>query len=305
MSIVERAIKKLQQRHQATAVVRSVAPTGSTGVLGEESAAFSSTSGPGEAWPVRRSIRFDLETLRSRRLLPAVDEEREISAQYRHIKRPLITHGIGRGEEAMRRGNALMVTSAMQGEGKTFSSLNLALSMALERQLSVLLVDADVARPRLTLEFGLEEDPGLLDVLDRADLDPESLLVGTDLPTLKLLPVGRQVSSATELLASPRMDEIVRRLCAADPERMIIFDSPPVLPTTEARALAPTMGQILFAVRMASTPQQAVLEALHLLGERPNISLILTHARGAGAGAYYYTSYGYGSYGDGPERASQ
>jgi receptor protein-tyrosine kinase len=299
MSIVERAIKKLQQSYSApvAAVPPSIARSGDASAESLAPSAPVADMGP----PVRRSIKLELGSLRARRLLPPVDEEREVAAQYRHIKRPLIARGLGRGEERVPNGNAVMLTSALPGEGKSFTSLNLALSMALERQLSVLLVDADVARPRISREFGLEEDPGLLDVLESDDLDPETLLIGTDLPTLRILPAGRPSSTATELLAGPRMQQILRELCERDPDRMIVFDSPPVLPTTESRALAQYMGQIVFVVHASRTPQQAVLEALHLMGERDNISLVLTHARDASAGSYYYSHYGYGSYGDVPK----
>jgi len=296
MSIVERAIRKLQQNYQPPAP-RAVVPPPGLEAVDPLTAPLTVTLEPTHL-PVRRSIKLDLNGLRARRLLPPLDQEREIAAQYRQIKRPLIARGIGRGEERVPRGNALMLTSALPGEGKSFTSLNLALSMALERQLSVLLVDADVARPRLSREFGLEHDPGLLDALDEDGVDPETMLIGTDLPTLKILPAGTQSSTATEALAGPRMEEIIETLCNRDPERMIVFDSPPVLPTTEARALAHFMGQIVFVVHSSRTPQQAVLEALHLIGERDHVSMVLTHARGEGSGSYYYGHYGYGTYGD-------
>jgi receptor protein-tyrosine kinase len=301
MSIVERAIRKLQKSHQ-----RQPQPAAAQPLPAPRSPQFSEAATAAASVvvierppvPVRRTIALDLARLRGRRLLPSLEQEREISAQYRQIKRPLIARGIGRGGERVRRGNALMLTSALPGEGKSFTSLNLALSMALERQLSVVLVDADVAQPRLSGEFDLNGDPGLLDLLEDDGVDPETLLVGTDLPTLKILPSGKPSSTATELLAGPRMEEVVRELCGRDAQRMVVFDSPPVLPTTEARALAHYMGQIVFVVRAGRTHQQAVLEALRLIGERDNVSFVLTHASNAGAGSYYYTSYGYGTYGD-------
>jgi Mrp family chromosome partitioning ATPase len=190
-----------------------------------------------------------------------------------------------------------MVTSALPGEGKTFTTMNLALSMALEQELRVLLVDADVARPRLSHEIGIDRDPGLLDALRDDAIDVESLVIGTDIPTLTLLSAGSRSETATELLAGPRMAEIVQRLCEGDRNRIVLFDSPPILPTTEARVLAQAVGQVVLAVRASRTPQQAVFEALHLMGERTEVSLILTHAERSGAGSYYYGNYAYGDYG--------
>lgn len=298
MSIVERAIKKLQK--QAAAAPKP-APQVPAPAAAAAQPAFDETVSLDGYVPTTpsHSIRLDVARLRSARLLAPPDQERELAGQYRHIKRPLIQRGIGRGADRLKDGNALMITSALPAEGKSFTSLNLALSMALEQELRVLLVDADVARPRLSREFGLDNRPGLLEVLE-AGTDPDELIVGTDVPTLTLLPSGRPTSNATELLAGPRMEQVVRQLCARDPERMIIFDSSPVLPTTEARALAHSMGQILVVVKAGKTPQQAVQEAIHLLGERSHINMVLTHAAGASAGAYYYASYGYGAYGDPP-----
>lgn len=299
MSIVERAIRKLQQSHEATAAAarpaRQVAAEALARPLPDSRAAVDAP--PAEPIVRSRTIHVDVALLRRQRLIPPPEEEREIAAQYRHIKRPLITKGIGRGGERVPRGNSIMITSALPSEGKTFTTVNLALSMALEQELRVLLVDADVARPRLSRELGIDSAPGLLDALRDDAVDVESLVIGTDIPTLTVLSAGSRSDTATELLAGPRMAEIVQRLCECDGNRIVLFDSPPILPTTEARVLAQAVGQVVLAVRASRTPQQAVFEALHLMGERTEVSLMLTHAERSGAGSYYYGHYAYGDYG--------
>ena len=299
MSIVERAIRKLQQSHEATVAATrparqaGAAPLATPANTGADAAV---TEPPAQPATPSRTIHVDVALLRRQRLIPPPEEERDMAAQYRHIKRPLISKGIGRGRERVPRGNSIMITSALPGEGKTFTTVNLALSMALEQELRVLLVDADVARPRLSHELGIDRDPGLLDALRDDAIDVESLVIGTDIPTLTLLSAGGRSDTATELLAGPRMAEIVQRLCDGDRNRIVLFDSPPMLPTTEARVLAQAVGQVILAVRASRTPQQAVFEALHLMGERTEISLILTHAERSGAGSYYYGRYAYGDY---------
>lgn len=299
MSIVERAIRKLQQAHESGGPARPARVT----LPRQDGAAVDLNLEPlaagkiGEPIPPARSIHVDVALMRRQRLLPPPEQERELAAQYRHIKRPLISKGIGRGAERVPRGNAIMLTSALPGEGKSFTAVNLALSMALEQELRVLLVDADVARPRLSHEFGIDKDSGLIDALRDDDVDVGSLVIGTDIPTLTLLPAGSQSETATELLAGPRMAEIVRFLCERDPNRIVLFDSPPILPTTEARVLAQAVGQVVVVVRASKTPQQAVLEALHLMGERTEVSLVLTQSERSGAGSYYYGHYSYGNYG--------
>ena len=307
MSIVERAIRKLQQSHEVATAARATGDTSSSATAEAAPVGERGESARGLAAPLvkpARSVSIDVGLLRQRRLLPPPDEERELAAQYRHIKRPLIAKGIGRGRQRVDRGNSIMITSALPAEGKSFTSMNLALSMALEQDLRVLLVDADVARPRLSREFGIERDRGLIDALRDDTLDVESLVIGTDIPTLTLLPAGSRTEIATELLAGPRMEEIVRRLCEADRNRIVLFDSPPILPTTEARVLAHAVGQVVVVVRASKTPQQAVMEALHLMDDRADINLVLTHAERTGAGSYYYGHYSYGDYGDEGPRGS-
>lgn len=297
MSIVERAIKKLQQAQPRS----PAAAEPSSPLVAGDGPADAAPDGlpdldrPAPARPQRR-VPFDLGQLRRRHLMPPEEQERELAGQYRHIKRPLVARALGRETAPIRRGNAIMISSALPGEGKTFTSINLALSIALEQDVEVLLVDADVARPSLTQEFGLDGERGLLDALADDAMDVESLVVGTDVPSLTLLPTGTLSSTATEMLAGSRMDRLLDDLCRR-PKRVVVFDAPPLLPTTEARVLAAAVGQVVLIVRAGWTPRAAVLEALSLIGERENVSLVLTRAEGAGAGGYYYSSYGYGTYG--------
>ena len=295
MSIVERAIKKLQEaRPSARQAGAGALAAGSTEVLGTSTTVVLPEHIPA---PVpARQVPFDLDRLRQHHLMPSPSEERELSAQYRHIKRPLVARALGRGQSRVPRGNSLMITSAFPGEGKTFTSINLALSIAMEQDIEVLLVDADVAKPALTEEFQLTGEPGLMDALADETLDVESLVVGTDVPSLLLLPSGTLSSTATEMLAGPGMDRLLQQLCSRS-NRIVVFDSPPLLPTTEARVLAAVAGQVVMVVRAGWTPQAAVMEGLSLIGERENVSLVLTRADETGAGGYYYSSYGYGSYG--------
>jgi exopolysaccharide/PEP-CTERM locus tyrosine autokinase len=189
-----------------------------------------------------------------------------------------------------------MVASAVPGEGKTFTSVNLAMSLAAERDLSVLLVDADVAKPHISSVLGLGKEPGLLDCIQNESLDVESLIVETDVERLSVLPAGPVTEAATELLASARMADIVRALGRADPNRIVVFDSPPLLLTSESRVLSTIVGQIVLVVTAGETPQQAVLGALSHIGEGKTIGLVLNQSVGDTGAQYQYP--GYGSYGE-------
>jgi exopolysaccharide/PEP-CTERM locus tyrosine autokinase len=211
------------------------------------------------------------------------------------VKRPLIASARGKGEEAIPNGHIIMLASALSGEGKTFTSINLALSMAREKDTQILLVDADVAKPHLTKLLKLEAERGLLDLLTDGAMSPDSVILPTDVPGLSVLPAGQHVETATELLASKRMEEIVRQLASPGSHRIVLFDSPPLLLSTESRALVPSMGQIVLVVRADSTSHRAVQDALDLIGDGKAVSLILNQVSTPPSSGYY----GYGTYGAG------
>jgi protein-tyrosine kinase len=227
-------------------------------------------------------------------MLPPVHQEHEIAQQYRRIKRPLINNALGRGVTQLASGNIIMMTSAVPGEGKTFMSLNLALSMRLEEDVTVLLVDGDVVNPRLTQILGLESRPGLLDLVRDPALSAESTILATDLPGLCFLPAGRQEANATELVASARMHQVVSRLGSDNPARLVLFDSAPLLVTTESQALAHFAGQVVMVVQADQTPQHVVFDALETLADDKPVFLVLNQTTRHSHSGYYY-EYGSGA----------
>jgi exopolysaccharide/PEP-CTERM locus tyrosine autokinase len=279
MSVIENAIKRLQ------ASQGSAAPAGR--VLPPAVARRHETS-TGNTTTSTRIIPIDLDGLRSVGLLPPAHQERELAQQYRQIKRPLINNALGRGVERLPEGNLVMIASAVPGEGKTFTSLNLALSMRLEEDVTVLLVDGDVVNPRLSQILGADDVRGLLDVVKDPNLSVSSAILQTDIPGLSFLPAGHQDPNATELLASARMQEVVSQLSRQDPSRLVLFDSAPLLLTTESHALTEVAGQILVVVRADQTPQHVVLEAIETLAESKSVSLVLNQSMKQPHAGYYY-----------------
>lgn len=188
-----------------------------------------------------------------------------------------------------------MVTSSLPGEGKSFCAINLAISMAMEMDRTVLLVDADVARPRVPEYLGLHTDLGLLDVLRDKKLKLSDVMIKTDIAKLTVLPAGRTYKRATELLASAAMTDLVEDIGNRYHDRIIIFDSPPLLATSESSVLATHMGQIVMVVEAEKTSQEAVREALSHIQSCEVVSMLLNKATPS-PGADYYYGY-YGSYG--------
>ncbi len=293
MSVVEKAIRKLQDQKQLPGeapfpVVRTTQP--------ERRAADQTADAvtPLTLLP----IALDRGTLRAAGLLPPESDANMLARQYRKIKHPLIAQAMGRGVPRAPKGYLIMIASAMPGEGKSFTAVNLALSLALEKDIRVLLVDADVAKPQLSHVLGLEKEQGLLDALREPHLDVETLVRATDVPTLSFLPAGIGSDEATELLSSSRMEQLAERFGESDERRIVVFDSPPLLQTTESPALARIAGQIVVVVRAESTPQPVLLDALESLGDHPAVSLVLNQSTQTVSSSYYY--YGYG--GDSAEK---
>ncbi len=252
-----------------------------------------------------RSVRLDVESLAINGYVTPNAPRAAIADQFRVIKRPLLANATGKGAAPVPNGNLIMVTSAMPGEGKSFTAVNLAMSIAMELDYRVLLVDADVSRPSLRKTLNLAAGPGLLDLLIDSKLQMADVLLRTNVDKLSLLLSGTPHPRATELLASDAMTVLIEELGQRYPDRIIIFDSPPLLLTTEARVLASHMGQILMVVHAEKTLRSQVLHALTTIDACPVKLLMLNQARGGDQDAYGY-GYGYGfGYGQSVSQAAE
>ena len=210
--------------------------------------------------------------------------------EFRLVKRHLL--GTRRDIADPAQARSLLVCSANPHDGKTHCAINLALSLAAERDLEVLLVDADLAAPAVFGRLGLTPGAGLLDALAEPALDIESLVVPTDVPHLSLLPAGTKSVSDTELLASQRTQEVIRDLLAADPKRLIVFDSPPALAASPASVLAQLVGQVMLVVRADKTSEADLRQAVQLLDGCEHIQLVLNAVTFAPGGRRYGLYYG-------------
>jgi exopolysaccharide/PEP-CTERM locus tyrosine autokinase len=292
MSVIENTLKRLQGQ-RAGSTPPAAPGDKDYGVVSAAGAARRRES-PAETVTPGQAVTLDQNALRAAGMLPPVHQEHELAQQYRRIKRPLINNALGRGVAQLARGNIIMITSAVPGEGKTFTSLNLALSMRLEEDVTVLLVDGDFVNPRLTQILGLESRVGLLDIIKDPALSAEAAILPTDLPGLAFLPAGRQEANATELVASARMHQVVSKLGGDNPARLVLFDSAPLLVTTESQALAHFAGQVVMMVHANQTPQHAVFDALETLAEDKPVFLVLNQTTRHSHSGYYY-EYGSGA----------
>ena len=240
-----------------------------------------------------KRVELNLEAISASGLLVPQATRSQLADEYRVIKRPLIANAMGRGSTPITNGNLIMVTSALPGEGKSFTAINLAISIAMELDNTVMLVDADVARPSILNMLALPPAPGLLDVVVKNSVDISDVLLRTNIEKLSILPSGTAHPRATELLASDVMIRLLDDMAKRYSDRIIIFDSPPLLLTTESRALATHMGQIILVVNAENTAQAAVKQAISALEACPVKMLVLNQARQASTDGYGY-GYGYG-----------
>lgn len=291
-SLIEKAALRLEQLRKA-GVDTAALEAASARSVDKPAARAPLAPTPTPEEPISRLVNIDLNALTRDGYVTPSAPRSAIADQYRVIKRPLLANATGKGASVVQNGNRIMITSAMPGEGKSFTAVNLAMSIAMELDYRVLLVDADVARPSLMKAFGLPVGPGLLDLLLSDKVEMADVLLRTNVDKLSLLPSGTPHPRATELLASDAMTDLIEEMGQRYPDRIIIFDSPPLLLTTEARVLATHMGQVVVVVQAEKTLQSQVRHAMTTIESCPIKLMLLNQARGGDQDAYGY-GYGYG-----------
>ncbi|MDP4301337.1 XrtA-associated tyrosine autokinase [Leptothrix discophora] len=307
MSLIEQAAKRLEELRRAGIEVPNlpmppapspaharpaVMPLGAD-VRAAVAAATALPPAPDEPQRRSREVRIDVSRLEREGYLVPSQARSQLAEQMRIIKRPLLANARGDSGQQIARPNLIQVASALPEEGKTFFAINLAMSIAMEVDHHVLLVDADVLRPSVLGRLGVEPAAGLMDVLKNKDMKLSDVLLRTNIDKLSLLPAGTANKNSTELLASTAMHELLDELASKYADRIIVFDAPPLLPTTESRVLATHMGQVVMVVEAEKTTHAQVTQAYAALAECPVVLSVLNkcHSRGtSNAYGYYYAS---------------
>jgi len=302
-SLIERAAQRLgTEPAVARAFVEAATPKAAS-VLGpavamtpdaraESQPQTKTTPKPKPRAPARRAV-VDRDLLRRRGMVCPTGVRSRVAEEFRVLKRPLLVKAFRHGADAIRNGNMIMVVSARPEEGKTFTATCLAMSIAQERDTHVLLVDTDFHRPMLLNNLGLEAEKGLIDVIEDESMDLADVLIRTDIEHLTILPAGKPHPMSTELLASERMGLITKELAQRYPDRIIIFDTAPLLASSEASVLCMYVGQIIFVVEAEKTSQDVIQAALELIGSCENIGFVLNKARARHGNEYFGSYYSY------------
>ncbi|MFM2056096.1 MAG: hypothetical protein RLY71_481 [Pseudomonadota bacterium] len=291
---------------QAASAPQAAVPPAVSDQAPDTDGATAPPAGAAQAGASRRSreVHLDLARLEREGYLVSAQARSQLAEQMRIIKRPLLANVAKAnidGPDRIPRANLIQIVSAMPGEGKTFFAMNLAMSIAMEVDHSVLLVDADVLRPSVLARYGIEPARGLMDVLEAASaasrtgqppaIDLADVLLRTNVPKLSLLPAGTANAQSTEMLASVAMAALLDELAAKYSDRIVLFDAPPLIPTTESRVLASRVGQVLMVVEADQTTHTQVTQAYAAVEQCPVVLSVLNKCRSKTTGTYgYYQS---------------
>ena len=285
MSTIEKALQKQKSKTNSTAEettsIEKLAPTN------EQLHAESIT--PSDV------ISIDKDALAERGYLVDNGTRKSIKDEFRQIKRKLLTNAFGANARTLKHPNLIMISSSKPNEGKTFVSINLALSIALEQDKTVLLIDADVLRPSVNRELGLEEMPGLIEYLLGENENIGESIYNTNIDKLKIIPAGKPHHLSNELLASDKMNALAEELAHRYSDRIVIFDCPPLIGVSETLVLSNFMGQGLLVVEESKTQLADIQKATENLSEDLALGLVVNKAIKSHKDMYGYYGYGYGS----------
>lgn len=306
MSIVEKAAEKLRtlQSAQPAAAVAEAEPESSRNgapMVERLQARLRASATQQHAEPAAEPVQpvpeaepwhVDERALQHAGWLPPEESAAgRLADEVRRVKRPILDNINGRGARPLNHPERIIVTSAIPGEGKTFTAVNLALSLALEADFEVLLVDGDIPKSDITRTFGLEGRPGLMELLTDERMDPGAAVVKTDIQNLSLLPAGGRHPLASELFGGRRMQHVLDGLGRHDRRRLLVFDSSPLLATSESQVLVSHMGQVVVVVGAGRTRQHELGAALEAMNDSQYVGLILNMSRLPGSEAHYYDHY--------------
>ena len=285
MSTIEKALDKLGQANSApTETVSADIPVPTIA---------RSVTEPADQRASTQFIDIDLESLSKRNFVAKATERKLIYEEYRVIKRKLINNAFGPLSSTLRNPNLILVSSSRPGEGKTFTSVNLALSIALEQDKTVLLVDADVLRPNVSRTLEISVPRGLTDYLSSDNVDVTDIMYSTNVERLKLIAAGKPHHLSTELLASDKMAALVNEFASRYPDRIVIFDAPPLLGVNETSVLAAMCGQAVIVLEENKTKLNELEKAISMLPPDLATGFVINKAHYSRDKGY---GYGYGYY---------
>lgn len=293
MSTIEKALQKQAAVKPATNTVNNA---DSDKVSTEDSTQLSTQKSKEVKLPKceiddARLLQIDFSNLDEKGFVSQTSARKVINEEYRSIKRKLLANAFGGIAQTLQRANVIMVTSARPGEGKTFTSVNLAISIAMEQDKTVLLVDADVLKPNVMKTLGLKNKDGLMEYLLTKSNDIGEFLYKTNMEKLTIVPAGQSHHLSTELLASEKMAQLVEEFATRYNDRVIVIDCPPMLGINETTILANLAGQAVIVTEEGKSRLADIKKAAEQLDSDMAIGFVVNKAVQSPQ-----TGYGYGYY---------
>jgi receptor protein-tyrosine kinase len=297
MNTIERALAKKQQSgsgnddtgsketEQSTSVNEGNRPLEDTDLKNE----LSSSDSPEKGQNLKLDI--DLDSMEDKGYVSITNSRRLVNEEYRAIKRKVLNNAFGPLSKTLENSNVIMVSSPRPNDGKTFTAINLALSIALEQDKTVLLVDADVLRPSVMRELGVSFDKGLMEYLLGDVTSLSEVMYSTNIEKLKVIPAGKSHHLSTELLASEKMWETVQEFSRRYSDRVVIFDTPPLLGINETAILANLAGQAVVVIKENSSKVSDINEAVQQLSPDMSKGFVVNQSTQSGEGSGYYGYY--------------
>ena len=286
MSIIEKALDKLGTPESEAAAKKTIDEKPDRSVKAKTSEKTPDDKGAVKEARRSRSINLDLDALGKRGYLTPNTDNKVLFEQYRRIKLPVLKQAFENPTGQNR--NIVMITSSVAGEGKSFTSMNLAMSIAYEYNYTVLLIDADITKKMSSKIMGVEGASGLIEYLTGKEQNLENLILKTNIQKLNLIPSGTYTDLVTELYSSQRMTDLIEELSTRYNDRLIIIDTPPVLEDSSAKVLAGLADQIAYIVEAEKTPKHVVEQGLRMLGREKHIGIILNKSNVRRNKSYYY-----------------
>lgn len=295
MGVIENAIAQIkeQQRSEFESGTHKQLPRRERLVLADHGTTKNAANSQ-SAIPPSNYFTLPYKELESEGMVEPNGERNQLSEEYRAIKRPILSAIDNAKHSGLKHGNIIMVTSSVSGEGKTFTAINLAISIAMERDRTVLLVDGDVTNPASGEKLGFRRtQPGLTDVLLDNFVNVNDVICQSDIPGLRFIPAGSAAKHVTELLSSRDMHFMIENLSERYKDQVIIFDSAPMLMTSEASVVTDLAGQIVFVVAAETTTRGMVSDSMKKIRDHSRVGFVLNMTRKAQSNIYGY-GYGYG-----------
>ena len=290
----KQASETVKQAEVKAAVLQASEPKveTATDVVAETATAAASTS------KTLNKLDIPLQTLEDEGYVSLCGARKLVNEEFRGIKRKVLTNAFGPISATIDNSNLIMVTSASPSEGKSFSAVNLALSIALEQDKTVLLVDCDVLKPSLHKKLHVPNDKGIMEFLSGEVDDVQEIINTTNVDKLRFISAGKKHHLSTELLASHKMASLANEFVNRYPDRIVILDCPPLLGINETYVLSELAGQILVVVEEGKTKITSVKVAVSQLNKDKAIGFVMnksTHSNQSDSGYGYGYGYGYGN----------